>query len=89
MTEIHTPIPEGCHAVGCIYADADRSILGEDMLDVTLPNGVLVSVGWYPECDPKGQYRIIVSRGLESISTTAGDAWEASRLVQEVIKENS
>jgi len=37
------------------------------MLDVILPNGLLISAGWYPEGDQKGRYWVAVHRGLQEV----------------------
>jgi len=37
------------------------------MLDVSLPNGVLIIAGWYPEGDPAGRYYVSVYRGYEEL----------------------
>lgn len=60
-------LPGGCKVVGALYGAGDPRDLGEDMLDVTLPNGCLISAGWYPEGSPDGSYRISVTQGLDDV----------------------
>jgi len=62
-----TPNAPGCKIVGYLYHSDDLSLLGEDMAEVALPNGVLVSAGWYPEGDPQGAYRILATSGLQCL----------------------
>jgi hypothetical protein len=57
--KVEVAVP-GCDVAGFVYAADVPEELGEDMLDLSLPNGVLVTAGWYPEGDPDGQYRVSV-----------------------------
>jgi hypothetical protein len=45
---------------GEIHPPDDLPLLTQDMLEVELPNGVIIDVGWYPEHDPNGEYGIAV-----------------------------
>jgi hypothetical protein len=36
--------------------------LVDDMLEIDLPDGTTIDVGWVPEHDPRGAYRIVVFR---------------------------
>lgn len=65
MIRLTPSVPEGCEVTGRIYWDRNAAMLGEDMLDVLLPNGVLVSCGWYPESSPSGSFRITASEGFD------------------------
>lgn len=60
-------LPEGCKVVGALYGAEDPRDLGEDMLEVSLLNGRLISAGWYPEGSPDGSYRISVTQGLDDV----------------------
>jgi len=46
-----------------LYDSLQPSVLTSDVLLVELPDGVFVDVGWYPERDPNGQFRICVFQG--------------------------
>jgi hypothetical protein len=48
---------------GCLYPTKDPAYLREDLLEIDLPSGLTIDVGWYPEGDPEGAYRIVVYRG--------------------------
>lgn len=37
----------------------DPMLLSQDMLEVELPTGVFLDVGWFPEHDPQGEYVIM------------------------------
>lgn len=65
MRSITPKFPKDFEVIGFIYSDSEPRNLGEDMLEVVLPNGILVDVGWYPEGDPQGRYRVSVTYGLE------------------------
>lgn len=65
--EIHPSFPTTCKVSGFLYESDSTYEQGEDMLDVVLPNGILVSGGWYPDGDPSGKYAIMVYRGYERL----------------------
>jgi len=60
-------LPDGCQVCGFLYESDSRHELGQDMLDVVLPNGILITAGWYPEGDPSGAYQVSVYRGYDEI----------------------
>jgi hypothetical protein len=64
----YNPSVPGCKVSGQLYASDNKKLLGEDMLDVVLPNGFLITAGWYPEGDPLGKYRLSVYRGCEQVT---------------------
>ena len=51
--------------------------LDEDLLQLELPDGCVLDVGWYPSCDPSGRYvlQIVKDRNwqepVEKIETTS------------------
>lgn len=47
---------------GEIYDSDDTDVLLQDLLEIGLPSGNTIDVGWYPEHDPNGQYRVILYR---------------------------
>ena len=69
MKEIHPRVPKDCQVVGALYDADDPRDLGEDMIDVSLPNGLLISAGWYPEGSPDGKYVVTVSDGLDLVTS--------------------
>ena len=64
---------------GNLYPTKDPVYLREDLLEIDLPSGVTIDVGWYPEGDPEGAYRIVVFKGywvrqiIEPITTPETD----------------
>lgn len=48
---------------GEIFNSKDPIVLSEDLLEIELPSGRIIDVGWYPEHDPEGAYRILLYRG--------------------------
>lgn len=64
IIDVIMPTDLGCQVHGSLIASNDPRDLGEDMVDVLLPNGLLISAGWFPESDPKGGYRLTVANGL-------------------------
>ena len=43
---------------GQIFESKDPILLSEDLLEVSLPTGRTIDVGWYPEHDSAGAYRV-------------------------------
>jgi hypothetical protein len=90
MIRVNPTIPPDCAAVGSIYWDDNPAILGEDMLEVTLPYGRLVSCGWYPEGDPAGCFRITVSEGFEELRRVETKSiFDARSKVEQLCREFS
>lgn len=63
--QVHPPLPAECRVHGFLYEADDVRQLSEDMLDVVLPHGLLVTAGWYPDGDANGCYRICIYRDYE------------------------
>ena len=88
MIRLVPSAPPGCDVHGRIYWDANPAVLGEDMLDVMLPSGVLISCGWYPEGDSTGAFRITVSEGFEELRRVeTRKVSDAFSIVQSLIRE--
>src|SRR5262245_22264259 len=68
MRQIIPRIPPRAMIVGFILESDDFMDLSQDMLEVSLPDGVLIKCGWYPDSSPSGSYRVSVSRGLRQIA---------------------
>lgn len=66
MTEykINFPAAWNCRVSGSVVDSVDPADLSEDMLEVSLPSGILVCAGWEPAT---GQYLVSVVKGLEDI----------------------
>jgi len=64
-------VPPGSQVCGFIYEADVATERGEDMLDVVLENGILITAGWYPEGDPKGCYRVAVHRDYNELVPAA------------------
>ncbi len=60
-------LPKGCQICGFLYEADAKEQLSQDMIDVVLPNGVLITGGWYPDRDPNGKYRVSVYHGYDEI----------------------
>ena len=63
----------------------NASDLGEDMLEVQMGNGCLVTAGWYPEAGPTGCYWIQATIGLKPVGKIMRTT-EPSRAVEFVGK---
>jgi hypothetical protein len=53
----------GATVRGELYPPEEVDMLTQDMLEVELPGGVFVDVGWFPEHDPGGRYVITAFAG--------------------------
>jgi hypothetical protein len=67
ITRTVRPTISDCEITGFLYEADCPQCLGEDMMDVVLPNGILITAGWYPEGSPRGTYRICVYRGHDEL----------------------
>lgn len=61
--ELDLKLPPGAKVVGHLYDDTGITHFSEDLLCVTLRNDVSIDVGWYPDEDPSGEFRIHIFRG--------------------------
>ena len=79
MTNLEVHLDPTFHLVGAIVQSDDAADLSQDMIDIRLPNGLLVHAGWYPDSDPNGEYRITLYRGLQRVRAPiyTKDAWQA------------
>jgi hypothetical protein len=82
-------LPPECDVVGYLYHDPDPAGRGQDMVEVHLPNSIVIDAGWYPEGEPGGRYRIAVhlgSRRLEPYRGTRNIDELARRLEQMAVR---
>lgn len=50
-----------------LYKNPPIQLLMEDLLAIELPNGNYLDVGWYPQFNPKGVYKVILIPKDETI----------------------
>lgn len=48
-----------------ITLEEQIDLLKEDMLQVSYDNGYLIDVGWYPEFDEEGNFRVYLIKDLQ------------------------
>lgn len=58
---------------GLPRSQAPADLVG-DMLEIDIPDGTTLEVGWEPEHDPGGWYRVVIFRGY----WPAGEVWRVS-----------
>lgn len=63
MNPIDLQLGDDVIVKGCVYQTKEPVYLREDLLEIDLPSGLTIDVGWYPEGDPGGAYRIVLFRG--------------------------
>lgn len=82
--------PDGCQVHGFLY-EADSPLeQSEDMLEVVLPkNDILVCAGWFPDRDPNGSYKVLVSQKYTELAEIDADnVEEAADLVDKYVKRH-
>ena len=87
--QIYPNVPPECQVSGFIYEASDVQRLGEDMVDVVLPNGILVTAGWFPDGCAAGKYRVSVYRGYDQLISPLESACadDAARNVEQVVSQ--
>jgi hypothetical protein len=93
MTAFVFSFPAGSVVTGEILRDysAFPQRLTPDIMQVMLPSGYGIDVGWLPAFDPGGTFQIVVFKGvwdnqvMEPIETSTPD--EAARLVESLARE--
>lgn len=68
-----------CEVVGFLYSCDDPKDLGQDMVEVRLPNGIRINAGWYPEGSSEGSYRISAGGTREVPAAQYDDVDEVAR----------
>lgn len=53
-------LPPGAVKKGVMFNTYEPAYLCEDMLEIDLPSGLTIDVGWCPEEDPKGSFRVVL-----------------------------
>lgn len=62
MSRIQLLLPPEAKITGALRTRSNIHNLDQDMLQIELPGSVFIDVGWYPDWDPKGEYRLVVFR---------------------------
>ena len=57
-----TPFIPGATITGELYPDFDGRNLDQDILQVAMPSGITIDVGWYPSNDANGCFKIVTYR---------------------------
>jgi len=60
MNPIQLRLPQGAVQKGHLFRDSSLAELDQDILEIDLPSGLTIAVGWHPECDPDGKFHIVV-----------------------------
>jgi hypothetical protein len=60
MSYVNLNLPTQAKVLGALRKTDVLHDLNEDMLQIELPGDVFVDVGWYPDWDPNGEYRLKV-----------------------------
>ncbi len=58
MNKIEPTIPGSTVTYNYLYDDMPLNWKEEELFFAILPNGNTVDVGWYPECDPNGAFKV-------------------------------
>lgn len=63
MSIIQLNLPSQVTVHGALRDRANPWELDRDMLAIELPGKIFITVGWHPDIDPSGEYRVAVFRG--------------------------
>lgn len=63
MKPIDLKLPASAVVKGALYNSLEPPFLIEEILEIDLPTGITISVGWQPEFDASGAFHIAVFRG--------------------------
>jgi hypothetical protein len=83
--DIHSSPELPCEVVGFLYSSDDPRDLGQDMIEVRLPNGIRINAGWYPEGDVEGCYRISVGGARELPPTESDSIDDVAREIESLV----
>ena len=56
--DLHFLERPGVRIKGTLYESLDADVLLQDLLEMEMPGGKTIDVGWYPEHDPNGRFRV-------------------------------
>lgn len=59
MSPVEISVPGAEVLYNSLYGDQDPSYLTQDILAIRLQDGTLADIGWYPQFDPNGAYKVI------------------------------
>lgn len=78
--------PRGAKVSSDLYPEMGSDELTQNIAVVSLPNGITIEVGWFPEHDPAGSFRVEVCRGFGVYFEREGikDAYDVAELVGEL-----
>lgn len=67
MKRLNITVPVECDAkiVGFLYDEPVATLRSADMIEILLPNGVLIEAGWHPEGSAAGSYLVTASLEFE------------------------
>lgn len=77
-----------CDVLGYLYTSGDVDDLGQTMIEVSTPNGILINCGWTPEGDPRGNYQITVTQGFRTLMSpiSTRDIDQASIEIERLVR---
>ena len=62
MKPVKLDLPDGVEVRGELLSGRQPDCMLQDLLELKLPTGITIDVGWHPESDPNGSYRVVVFR---------------------------
>lgn len=60
MSIIPLNLPGIVKVMGQLHDRSDRAHLMQDMIQIALPGEIFIDVGWYPDKNPSGRYKLMV-----------------------------
>jgi len=60
LETVSLKLPVGASVKGALYNTYDLDYLSEDLLEIDLPSGLTIDVGWYPEGERPGTFQVVI-----------------------------
>ena len=85
--DLHFLERPGIRIKGELYDSLDVDVLLQDLLEIDMPGDTTIDVGWYPEHDPSGNFRVRCHEGNnESMQASADTPSEALDIVKAFVE---
>ena len=85
MNVIPLSLAPECIVRGDLRESDNTSELSQDMLEVRLPGGLSIEVGWVPDNDPSGAYEILLCLGMDvKLEITTRSPWRAKSAIERI-----
>lgn len=78
-------LPKNAEFANYIYSHMDLEEKHQDLLTVVLPSGYTIEAGWFPECDPLGQFIVKACHGYGELASVCTESpYEAVQIASQL-----